>query len=262
MSVYKVLEEIMEERDISVADIARICSIPDSTVRGIIRRKQENIALDVAFRLSDGLDVSLEKLNGLPERVYPMPKKENTPPYSEEALRLAEDYENHMDDRGRETVRGVADMEVARYKAAQLAAIRPQSADMEASKEIAPRIVYIFPGYSIPMSAGTGQPAGDEYPENYRLRKEPPRGASFIAPISGNSMEPTYHSGDLVFVRAQDEVEIGQIGVFFMDGQQWIKECGDGELISHNSDYDPRPMTDDVRCQGLVLGVCDESYFE
>ena len=58
------------------------------------------------------------------------------------------------------------------------------------------------------------------------------------------------------------EVEIGEIGAFYMDGQMWIKERGDGVLISHNSKYGPRPMTDDVRCQGLVLGVCDDSYFE
>ena len=33
-------------------------------------------------------------------------------------------------------------------------------------------------------------------------------------------------------------------------------------LISHNPGYAPRAMTEDIRCQGLVLGVCDESYFE
>lgn len=60
MPVYKILEGIMSERDLSVADISRICNIPDSTVRGIVRRKQETIALEVAFKLSDGLGVSLE----------------------------------------------------------------------------------------------------------------------------------------------------------------------------------------------------------
>ena len=103
---------------------------------------------------------------------------------------------------------------------------------MEAAED---KIIYIFPGYSTPMSAGTGQPAGEEYPENYRLVKEPPRGASYIAPVSGDSMEPTYQDGDLL---------------------------GDGVLLSHNPEYEPRLMTDDIRCQGLVLGVCDESYFE
>lgn len=86
MAIYKTLEEIMRERDISIADVARICNLPDSTVRGIIRRKQEHIALDVAFRLSDGLNVSLERLNGLPEKEPPIPQKEKAPSYSEEAV--------------------------------------------------------------------------------------------------------------------------------------------------------------------------------
>lgn len=96
------------------------------------------------------------------------------------------------------------------------------------------------------------------------MKKRPPRGTSFIARVNGNSMEPDYHEGDLVFVHATVEIRIGQIGAFFMDGQLWIKELGNGVLISHNPDpqYAPRPFTEDIKCQGLVLGVCDESYFE
>lgn len=163
---------------------------------------------------------------------------------------------------GKEAVDNVLDVESRRCATAQAKAIQKEQKQMEASEEIEPKIIYIFPGYSIPMSAGTGNPAGDEYPEQYQLVKEPPRGATFIAPVSGDSMEPTFHDGDKVFVRAQAEVGIGQIGVFWMDGQQWIKERGDGELISHNSEYDPRPIIDGAVCQGIVLGVCDESYFE
>lgn len=112
-----------------------------------------------------------------------------------------------------------------------------------------------------PMSAGTGEEAGREEPEPLEIKKEPPKGTSFVARVHGHSMEPTYQDGDLVFVKAQPEVEIGEIGAFYMDGQMWIKERGNGVLVSHNPDYTPRQMTDDVRCQGLVLGVCDESYF-
>ena len=112
------------------------------------------------------------------------------------------------------------------------------------------------------MSAGTGQEAGQEYPEDFLLKKRPPRGTSFIARVSGNSMEPTYHNGDLVFIHATVDIRPSQTGAFLMDGQLWIKELGDGILISHNPDYEPRQFTEDIRCQGLVLGVCDESYFE
>ncbi len=103
--------------------------------------------------------------------------------------------------------------------------------------------------------------AGQEAPEEQYLVKAPPRGTSYIAPVRGDSMEPTYSDGDLLFIRATPEIEAGQVGVFLMGGQQWVKELGEGELISHNEEYEPIPMTEDIICQGLVLGVCDESYF-
>ena len=116
--------------------------------------------------------------------------------------------------------------------------------------------------YTMPLSAGVGEFADLEFPKDIELVKAPPRGTSFIAHVSGISMEPTYHDGDMVFVHATEEIPVGKIGVFLMDGKQWIKELGDEELISHNSKYKPIPMRNDIRCQGLVLGVCDESYFE
>lgn len=155
-----------------------------------------------------------------------------------------------LDPYGKEAVDGVLDAEWRRCTT-------PAQAQAEANK-----VIYIFPGYSMPMSAGTGQPAGSEYPENYRLVKEPPRRATFIAPVSGNSMEPTYHNGDKLFIRSCPEIEVGQVGVFIMDGQQWVKELGHGVLISHNDEYEHITMREDIVCQGLVLGVCDESYFE
>lgn len=162
-------------------------------------------------------------------------------------IKLAKKYRS-LDQYGKEAVDGVLDVEWRRCTA-------------PAEKEEQDKVIYIFPAYSMPMSAGTGQPAGSEYPENYRLVKEPPGRATFIAPVSGDSMEPTYHNGDKLFIRSCPEIEVGQVGVFLMDGQQWVKELGEGVLISHNEEYDPIPMREDIVCQGLVLGVCDESYF-
>jgi len=67
MEFYRILEKIMNEKGLTVADTARICGLKDSTVRSILTRKQQNVALEVAFKLSDGLDVSLELLDGRPE---------------------------------------------------------------------------------------------------------------------------------------------------------------------------------------------------
>lgn len=207
--------------------------------------------------------VTVDYLVGRSDNPYPDAK--SAPPYSEEALKLAGDYDKQMDDRGRETVRVVADLEVARFKARAVAALRKSRERSEAAEEIAPETVFfLVPGFVSAASAGLGQPAENEYAENFKLTREPPYGTSYIIRVSGDSMEPTYRHGELVFVHAQNEIPAGKIGIFFMDGQQWIKELGNGVLISHNQapEYAPRTMTDDVVCQGLVLGVCDDSYFE
>lgn len=68
MEIYKIISDIMKNQNLSVADIAKKSNLPDSTVRGIITRKQKNIALEVAFKISQGLGVSLEYLNGMPEK--------------------------------------------------------------------------------------------------------------------------------------------------------------------------------------------------
>lgn len=169
-----------------------------------------------------------------------------------------------LDPYGKEAVDGVLDVESRRCEEARAAALRKERGQMEAGEMLEAEKVIRFrvPEYSIPMSAGTGLESIQEFPQDRELCIAPPRGTSYIAHVSGDSMEPTYHDGDIVFVHACEEIPIGRIGVFLMDGKQWIKECGDGVLLSHNSEYDPIPMREDIRCQGLVLGMCDESYFE
>ena len=71
MELHKILQGIMDEKNITIADMARLCDLPDSTVRGIISRKQKTTSLEVAYKLSDGLNISLERLNGLPEKENP-----------------------------------------------------------------------------------------------------------------------------------------------------------------------------------------------
>ena len=137
-----------------------------------------------------------------------------------------------------------------------------EASDGKINHPLEKTLVYVTSWFPMPMSAGTGTPAGGDGPEELELTKRPPCRTSYVAPISGDSMEPTYHDGDKLFIRACEEIEVGQIGVFIMDGQQWVKQLGDGVLLSHNHAYAPIPMRDDIRCQGLVLGVCDKSYFE
>lgn len=80
--------------------------------------------------------------------------------------------------------------------------------------------------------------------------------ADFAVRVRGDSMIPTFNDDDIVFVKKQP-VEIGEIGVFQMDGEGYIKELGDKELISHNPEYPPIPATDDLSCKGKVIGIAE-----
>ena len=78
--------------------------------------------------------------------------------------------------------------------------------------------------------------------------------------ISGDSMEPTYHDGDKVFVEKCDSVDIGEVGIFVVNGDAYIKELGNKCLKSHNEKYKPIPLTenDSVYCCGRVIGVTED----
>lgn len=64
MGFCDVLKQIMDERNMTIPDVARACGLSDSTIRSIVVRNSETVKLDVAFKISDGLGVSLERLNG------------------------------------------------------------------------------------------------------------------------------------------------------------------------------------------------------
>lgn len=117
----------------------------------------------------------------------------------------------------------------------------------------------------LPTSAGTGVYLGPEDMEIIQVKEnELTRRASFCVPVSGDSMEPIYHDGDILLVEGKDSADdltVGQIGVFTVDGDGYVKKLGHGELISLNPAYSPIPMVEDrTWCNGLVIGILDPSW--
>lgn len=73
-------------------------------------------------------------------------------------------------------------------------------------------------------------------------------------------MEPDFHDGDHVLVCKQDMVDVGDIGIFVINGDAYIKQLGKGKLISLNSKYKPIPLRNDdsIFCCGRVIGVAEQ----
>lgn len=80
--------------------------------------------------------------------------------------------------------------------------------------------------------------------------------SDYVISVKGDSMEPTYHDGDRVFVEKCDSVDVGEIGIFVVNSDVYIKELGNGKLISHNENYKPITLyeCDSVYCCGRVVG--------
>lgn len=89
MHFYEILQEIMNEQSLSITDVARMTGLADSTIRSIINRKTKTISLEVAFKLSKGLNVSLERLNGEKLQQQLNSKQEDTQFIEQEYIEMA-----------------------------------------------------------------------------------------------------------------------------------------------------------------------------
>ena len=69
--------------------------------------------------------------------------------------------------------------------------------------------------YSLPVSAGTGVDLDGCEKGMLEVKKtQLTLEANFALRVSGNSMEPVFHDGDVVLIASQPSVEIGEIGIF------------------------------------------------
>lgn len=85
---------------------------------------------------------------------------------------------------------------------------------------------------------------------------EESRRADFVLRVHGDSMEPEFSDGDYVLVKHQDAIDPGEIGIFALNGEGYIKKLGNNALISLNEKYPEIPVTpeDTSTCFGKVLG--------
>lgn len=97
------------------------------------------------------------------------------------------------------------------------------------------------------VSAGTGSFLDGE---DYEIYTSPdiPEEASFGVYVSGDSMEPRYHNEELIWLEQTEQLEDGEIGIFYLDGNAYVKKFQNNEngtyLVSLNKKYNPIPVTE------------------
>ena len=122
--------------------------------------------------------------------------------------------------------------------------------------------LYSYDYYDHPASAGTGQYLNDVRVERIELPVD--IDADFVIPIKGDSMEPDYHDGDLVFIQTSVDLNDGVIGVFNYNGDAYIKQLvidkDQAYLHSLNPAYKDMPITPDTDFR--IIGEVVDLYRE
>lgn len=127
-------------------------------------------------------------------------------------------------------------------------------------------IYYSVPyAYDLPASAGTGEISMDiAHFYLAGITEKPPASADFMVRVQGDSMEPEYKSGEYVFIKRADVIDNGKTGLFYLDGNVYIKKLEDNFLVSINPEYEPIEIKDFsmAKCYGIAVGKYSGDIFE
>ena len=119
-----------------------------------------------------------------------------------------------------------------------------------------PRLIRL---YDIPVSAGRGNFLDESGYELVEAPYDMPDAADFALRVSGDSMVPRFQDGQLVWVREQEILSSGDIGIFVYSGDVYCKKLvfdgGKACLRSLNPEYDDIEIKEDYgfRTVGKVI---------
>ncbi|HEM3609742.1 TPA: XRE family transcriptional regulator [Streptococcus suis] len=113
------------------------------------------------------------------------------------------------------------------------------------------------------VSAGTGYWQEDDYDtmvDFYADDIPDEKDYDTVAIVVGHSMEPKIKNGDFLFIKLKDQVDLNKIGIFQVDGENYVKKLKNDCLESLNKDYDNIPITADTdfRTIGEVVDIYRE----
>lgn len=247
MSFQDKLKELMNSNNIKAVDLAKLTGLSEASISDYLNGKKEPRGKQ-SISIAKALNVSMDTLWETGFRNISSSQTE----YDTTTFRndMIQKYLS-LDDHGKRIVDYTLNEEYNRIQNE-----KQQKEKVKTVLEKRPK--YTILKYDIPASAGTGSWLDDSNAEIIELDSPPPHGAAFILEVRGDSMEPTYYDGDFVYIKPQPTINIGQIGIFYHDGDSYIKELGKGVLLSHNKKYKPIKFHESIHCFGHVIGVCRE----
>ena len=233
------LKQLILSRYSSVKSFAEENGMPYSTVRSILERGIMNANVENAIKICSALGIR-------PEIFSPLL---GTPDSHPEILTIY----NQLEEPKQEKVLDYAKEQLEEQNNSKIVSIfdKPQDDD------------YITDYVEGLVAAGHGTFQEDNLHMEVRLRAEDvPEDYDTIAKVAGDSMEPMIEDNDLLFIRVTNQVDINDIGIFQINGKNFVKKLkrdynGGWYLQSLNNSYEEIHLTenDDIRTIGEVVSV-------
>lgn len=248
MNIVQNIEKIAKNQGLTLTEIERRCGFSKSS----IRKWSENIPnIQKVISVSEILNVSLDFL------IFGSETFNSSLTKDESSLLVA--Y-NSVDELSKalimERAAVLAELEAAKKKDTVKIPLKQSSKQTETEEITEPEYISL-PFLALPASAGVGEYLHEDTTSYIKVpATNLTQRSSFALRVHGDSMEPDYFDGDIVLVDADADVNVGDVGIFIVNGEGFIKQRGKGRLISLNNKYkDIRISADDTCvCKGKVIG--------
>lgn len=264
----KILQNI-QNIGITEKECLKSCGINTSFLTDWKNEKIKNPSVDKIIKLAVFLNIDLYDLF--------LGKNPAVKNLNEKEKKLLNDY-NCLNDEDKirvseraETLAELAAEKAAKERAAEQAKKTAKPVELAADERLTPDEPedyqpdeddedFYIDLCSLPASAGTGVQLDEGYTEPMRIvHTKLAERANYAVRISGDSMEDKYYDGDIVLIETCPDIDIGEIGLFVVNDQGYIKQRGEDRLISLNPERDDVYIHegDYVSCRGRVLGKAE-----
>ncbi|WP_105140104.1 XRE family transcriptional regulator [Streptococcus suis] len=232
------LRELIERRYGSVRQFSLKIDMPASTINSILNRGILNSNVDNVLRICTALGIKPDIFSVLLDNNIKQPE-------------ILEIY-NQLEPTRQEKVLDYAEVQLEEQnKVTSIFEVREDSED------------YITDYVKGLVAAGHGTFQEDNLNMEVRLRaNDVPEKYDTIAKVAGDSMEPMIKDNDLLFINVTSQVEINDIGIFQINGKNFVKKLkrdydGRWYLQSLNNSYEEIYLNEDdeIRTIGEVVDI-------
>ena len=236
------LRELIELKYGSVRQMALKIDMPASTINSILNRGILKSNVDNIFKICSALDIRPESLA---EGIDFHKQAEN----SSDIVAIYEKLDEERQENVVDYATTLLNEQVSMKATTVLEKYRTDD--------------YIIDYVEGLVAAGHGTFQEDNLHMEVRLRAEDvPESYDTIAKVAGDSMEPLIEDNDLLFIKVTSQVDINSIGIFQINGKNFVKKLkrdydGSWYLQSLNSGYEEIHLSenDDIRTIGEVVDI-------